>query len=53
MTEAEFFHWLSPVFCLTGFNVLKYVLANASYVVLGWVNEAARGLVYEVVLVIF
>lgn len=37
----------------SGVNVLKYLLANASYLALGWVNEAARGLVYEVVFVIF
>ena len=37
----------------SGVNVLKYLLANASYLALGRVNEAARGLVYEVVFVIF
>ena len=37
----------------SGVNVLKYLFANASYLALGWVNEAARGLVYEVVFVIF
>ena len=37
----------------SGVNILKYLLANASYLALGWVNEAALGLVYEVVLVIF
>ena len=48
ITDDEFFHWLSPVFCL-----IVVLFADLSDLAFCWINESACGLVLEVVFMIF